>query len=312
MKTESKKDESALLSVGAKLRQAREKLGLTQQDIADHLCLRLVTISDIEADENSAGLAPTFTRGYIKAYAKYVNLPEDEILTPIESYSPQIHKRDAGARSGPVKGFPLNKSTTRKKRDSWLMLITWIILLVVLGLSGVWWWQNHKLDNKEIKTMAVNSTIKLNEAQHEGRIIPLNNSNSGPDVIVLPPQETAQPLQTGTIDTRMSDSVPPSSLFQQRQNLFPNPRASLTAEAIVQLKILANTLSMKFDDKSWVTITHRVNGRNETLFSGQKNKGENLEVSGTPPYRITLGKPEAVSIEFGGKSVKPQSRFTIQ
>lgn len=314
MKTESKQDENTAVSVGTKLRQAREKLGLSQKDIADHLCLKQVTIRDIEEDENPAGLAPAFIRGYIRAYAKYVNLPEAEVLQPLETYSPQLHKRDG--KSAPVKGFPLNKSTTHKKRDSWLMMLTWLILLVVVGLSGVWWWQNYNLDNKDIKTMGTNSTIKLNQAMDEGRVIPLNGSSSSDsvsDVIVLPSNEVSQPFQTAAADNgvRLTENVALSSLFQQRQILFPNFRASLTAEAIAQLKILANTISMSFQDRSWVTITHRVNGRNETLFTGQKNKGESLEVSGTPPYRITLGKPEAVTVEFGGKVIPSQTRFTL-
>lgn len=316
MNTESKQDENTPLSVGTKLRQTREKLGLTQKDIADHLCLRQITIRDIEEDNNSSGLAPTFVRGYIRAYAKYVNLPEEEVSQPIEvpvSHAQPLPKREfRDFKSAPVKGFPLNKSTTHKKRDSWLMLITWLILLIVVGLSGVWWWQNYKLDSRAIDELDASSTIKLNEAKNEGRIIPLNNTSSNSGVIVLPSKALSQPLQSGSSEAiKTTESVSPSSLFQQRQILFPNPKASLTAEAIIQQKILANTITMRFQDKSWVTITHRVNGRNETLFSGQKSKGETLELSGTPPYRITLGKPEAVSLEFGGKNVPPQARFTL-
>jgi cytoskeleton protein RodZ len=315
MKTESKQpEESAPLSVGTKLRLAREKLGLSQKDIADHLCLRQITIRDIEEDQNSAGLASTFVRGYIRAYARYVNLPEEEVSQPLidNSSSPSQTFAKREFKSASVKGFPLNKSTTHKKRDSWLMLITWIILLGVIGLSGVWWWQNYKLDNRAIDELDVSSTIKLNEAKIQGRLVLSDDNGSGSNVIVLPSKAMSQPFQSASTDTiKLNDSISPSALFQQRQPLFPNPKASLTAEAIAQLKILSNTINMRFQDKSWVTITHRVNGRTETLFSGQKNKGETLEVSGTPPYRITLGKPEAVKLEFGGKQVATQSRFTL-
>lgn len=328
MNTESLQDESAPKTIGQKLREARETLGLTQQDVAEHLCLRVATIIDLENDANSMKLAPTFINGYIRAYARYVNLPESEIVvsaiaepvkaqlnrpspSPNPSSSPKQPKRDL--KSSSVKGFPLNKTTTHKKRDFILMFLTWFILIVVIGLSGVWWWQNYQLKAQDIDKMDENSTIQLNIARNEGRVVPLADSSAGENVIVLPSQDasTYTPAATDNSARLTTDTVSPSALFQQRQPFFPNPRSALTAEAVAHMKVLANTLTMTFSDSSWVTITHRVNGRTVTLFSGQKNRGESLEVSGTPPYRITLGKPSAVKVEFGGKSVPAQARFTL-
>ncbi|MEY2343826.1 helix-turn-helix domain-containing protein [Proteus mirabilis] len=55
------------MNSGSTLRQAREKAGLTQQTVADRLCLKLTTVCEIEADTISSGIAPTFLRGYICA-----------------------------------------------------------------------------------------------------------------------------------------------------------------------------------------------------------------------------------------------------
>lgn len=328
MNTESLQDENAPKTIGQKLREAREKLGLTQQNVAEHLCLRVATIADLEDDKNSTGLAPTFINGYVRAYARYVNLPESEIIvsakaepikaqlsrpSPSPNSAPKHPKREL--KSASVKGFPLNKTTTHKKRDSILMFLTWFILLGVIGLSGVWWWQNYQLKAQDIDKMDENSTIQLNIARNEGRVVPLADSSAGANVIVLPSQDATSTLYSAPANengTRITtDTVSPSALFQQRLPFFPNPRSGLTAEAVAQMKVLANTLTMNFSDSSWVTITHRVNGRTVTLFSGQKKRGESLEVSGTPPYRITLGKPAAVKVEFGGKTVPSQARFTL-
>jgi cytoskeletal protein RodZ len=56
--------------------------------------------------------------------------------------------------------FSLGKR--RKKRDGWLMSFTWLVLFVVIGLSGAWWWQNHKAQQEEITTMADQSSAELN------------------------------------------------------------------------------------------------------------------------------------------------------
>jgi cytoskeleton protein RodZ len=47
-----------------------------------------------------------------------------------------------------MQSFSLGKR--RKKRDGWLMSFTWLVLFVVIGLSGAWWWQDHKAQQEEI------------------------------------------------------------------------------------------------------------------------------------------------------------------
>jgi cytoskeleton protein RodZ len=44
------------------------------------------------------------------------------------------------------------------------MSFTWLVLFVVIGLTGAWWWQNHKAQQEEITTMADQSSAELNQA----------------------------------------------------------------------------------------------------------------------------------------------------
>ena len=63
------------------------------------------------------------------------------------------------AKVAPMQSFSLGKR--RKKRDGWLMSFTWLVLFVVIGLSGAWWWQDHKAQQEEISTMADQSWFRL-------------------------------------------------------------------------------------------------------------------------------------------------------
>lgn len=76
MNTEASQDQTVPETTGVRLRQARESLGLTQQTVAERLCLKVSTIRDIEEDKAQANLASTFHRGYIRSYAKLVHLPK--------------------------------------------------------------------------------------------------------------------------------------------------------------------------------------------------------------------------------------------
>ncbi|HHK8288664.1 cytoskeleton protein RodZ, partial [Serratia marcescens] len=170
MNTEASQDKTVSMTTGQRLRQAREQLGLSQQTVAERLCLKMSTVRDIEEDSVSADLASTFVRGYIRSYAKLVHLPEDELLPMLAKQAPLKM-----AKVAPMQSFSLGKR--RKKRDGWLMSFTWLIVFVVIGLTGAWWWQNHKAQQEEIATMADQSSAQLSQ-NNEGQSVPLTDGNA--------------------------------------------------------------------------------------------------------------------------------------
>ncbi len=104
MNTEATHDQNAALSTGVRLRNAREQLGLSQQAVAERLCLKVSTVRDIEEDKAPADLASTFLRGYIRSYAKLVHIPEDELLPMMEKQAPV-----RAAKVAPMQSFSLGK-----------------------------------------------------------------------------------------------------------------------------------------------------------------------------------------------------------
>ncbi|TNC47867.1 cytoskeleton protein RodZ, partial [Klebsiella quasipneumoniae] len=169
MNTEATQDHQEANTTGARLRHAREQLGLSQQAVAERLCLKVSTVRDIEDDKAPADLASTFLRGYIRSYARLVHIPEDELLPMMAKQAPI-----RAAKVAPMQSFSLGKR--RKKRDGWLMSFTWLVLFVVIGLSGAWWWQDHKAQQEEISTMADQSSAELNSGDTSSQSVPLDTS----------------------------------------------------------------------------------------------------------------------------------------
>jgi cytoskeleton protein RodZ len=172
MNTEALQDQTALTTTGERLRQAREQLGLSQQAVAERLCLKVTTVKEIEEDKANPNLASTFLRGYIRSYARLVHIPEEEILPMLAKQAPI-----KASKVAPMQTFALGK--TRKKRDGWLMGFTWLILFVVIGLTGAWWWQNHQAQQKDISDMADQSSAKLNQGGDDSD--QSGDDNSGAD-----------------------------------------------------------------------------------------------------------------------------------
>ncbi|MEZ2585240.1 cytoskeleton protein RodZ [Kluyvera intermedia] len=314
MNTETNHDQSAAQTTGIRLRNAREQLGLSQQAVAERLCLKVSTVRDIEEDKAPAELASTFLRGYIRSYARLVHIPEEELLPMMEKQAPV-----RAAKVAPMQSFSLGKR--RKKRDGWLMSFTWLVLFVVVGLTVAWWWQNHKAQQEEISTMADQSSVELKANGSDSQNIPLNTGTDATSttpatadsavsaqtsteapVATSAPAETAQnnaavvsPSQANVDDTAAQTTPAP-------QTAAPLPTdPAQTAAPVAD----ANALVMNFSADCWLEVT---DATGKKLFSGLQRKGGNLNLSGQAPYKLKIGAPAAVQIEYQGKPVD-LSRF---
>ncbi len=96
MNTEATHDQNEALTTGARLRNAREQLGLSQQAVAERLCLKVSTVRDIEEDKAPADLASTFLRGYILPARIY----------PLLCASGTYSRRRTAARAGKAELLP--------------------------------------------------------------------------------------------------------------------------------------------------------------------------------------------------------------
>ena len=70
---------------GAIVRAQRELRGLTQQDIADTLNLGARVVEDMETENWTRLPAPAFTRGYLRAYAKLLDIDPDTVASAFDA-----------------------------------------------------------------------------------------------------------------------------------------------------------------------------------------------------------------------------------
>lgn len=322
MNTEAPQDQTAPLTTGERLRQGREKLELSQQAVAERLCLKVSTVRDIEEDKAPADLASTFLRGYIRSYAKLVHIPEDELTPLLEKQAPL-----KAAKVAPMQSFSLGKK--RKKLDGWVMMLTWLVVFVVIGFTGSWWWQNHKAQQEDIATMANESSAQLAKNGQLQQSEPYNGSD---DVAAAtdtqesagtPPDSsvTATDSQTANAPASPTATAPATTAeTQQSQNnavvspsqapIDTNANANAatlpTASATVDTAAtVSNNLVIKFNADCWLQVK---DSTGKMLISETQKSGTSLDLSGTPPYKVVIGKPSAVQVTYLGKPVD-LSRF---
>ncbi|EMM0838113.1 cytoskeleton protein RodZ [Enterobacter ludwigii] len=319
MNTEATHDQHEALSTGVRLRNAREQLGLSQQAVAERLCLKVSTVRDIEEDKAPADLASTFLRGYIRSYAKLVHIPEEELLPMMEKQAPV-----RAAKVAPMQTFSLGKR--RKKRDGWLMSFTWLVLFVVIGLTGAWWWQNHKAQQEEITTMADQSSAELNQSGNDNaQSVPLNTegaaTSSEPQTAATDvPATDAGQAPAATANTPAPQAQDPNAVVAPSQanvdtatnapaatQPADNGAASLPTNPAGTAAPAAdpNALVMNFSADCWLEVT---DATGKKLFSGLQRKDGTLNLTGQAPYKLKIGAPAAVQIQYQGKPVD-LSRF---
>lgn len=324
MNTEATQDTTAANSTGARLRAAREQMGLTQQNVAERLCLKLSTVRDIEEDKSPADLASTFLRGYIRSYARLVHVPEEELLPMMAKQAPV-----RAAKVEPMQSFSLGKR--RKKRDGWLMIFTWLVVFVVVGLTGAWWWQNHKAAQDDLVSLsdqsntgeetsqsipltdggAIDSTPQpATQPENQATSVPLNDANNtnsaaantaAPGASAPAPNNAAPAANPNDANAVVSPSqAPVTEPVANAASPLPTGSASVSQPAAD-----ANTVVLDFNADCWLEVT---DAAGKKLFSGMQRSGGKLSLSGTAPYRLKIGAPAAVQVHYQGQPVD-LSRF---
>ncbi len=120
------------LTLGEKLRQAREAKGISVSEVAEQTRIAPLYIESIDNDDYRALPGGIFNRGFIKAYAKYVGVDEQEALS---DYSRLLSDTE-GTDVEEVKTYKPQVLTDDHQTHS--MVPTIIVAVIVLGLmTGV-------------------------------------------------------------------------------------------------------------------------------------------------------------------------------
>ena len=73
-----------IIGPGRLLSDARKSKGLSIDQVAEQLNFRKGLVKEIEDDHFDRSLPSTFNRGYLKNYAKLVDVPEEDVLSSFE------------------------------------------------------------------------------------------------------------------------------------------------------------------------------------------------------------------------------------
>ncbi|MFQ1845930.1 cytoskeleton protein RodZ [Aeromonas veronii] len=293
-------DDSQAVGPGQLLRNAREQLGWTREQVASRIHLRLTLIAAIESDTYDKHTSHTFIRGYLRTYAKLVGIPEETILAAYDKLG-----------LTPPDNIDMQSFSRRSRQqanDSRLKVVTWLVILVLIALSVAWWWQSTARRSAGDEALAATEMSATSSTPAEPAITP-------PDAI------NTAPVEGATVAPAATDVTAPAVVSEASATLAPASAAvaptdvnadvgtvtdvavsgangTESNEAVVD-PATAPQLKMSFTADCWLDVKD-ANGK--TLFSGLKKANDELVLEGAEPLKFIIGAPMAVKLDYKGQS----------
>ncbi|CAI2309652.1 cytoskeleton protein RodZ [Vibrio parahaemolyticus] len=286
------------IEAGTLLKNKRESLGMTQKQVADRLRLRVSVIEDIENNRFESQQVATFTRGYLRSYAKFVGLDEKVVLVALEQTA------DVKPKEQEIEMQSFSRKTKHEKHNSRIMLLTWVIAIVIIGISAAWWWQNQQ-ENSLAQVVAEANVETSQPSADEIADIDLMTEE---ELIASTPAELAASNNTASessINAAQTDDVVPAETEESTTEATQEPVAVIEAAEEVQeaspvVPEGMTLLTMKFKADCWIQVKD-TNGK--TLVSGTQKPGQDVELTGKAPFKVILGAPEGVTMTFASEPV---------
>ncbi|HCE2681563.1 cytoskeleton protein RodZ [Vibrio parahaemolyticus] len=286
------------IEAGTLLKNKRESLGMTQKQVADRLRLRVSVIEDIENNRFESQQVATFTRGYLRSYAKFVGLDEKVVLVALEQTA------DVKPKEQDIEMQSFSRKTKHEKHNSRIMLLTWVIAIVIIGISAAWWWQNQQ-ENSLAQVVAEANVETSQPSADEIADIDLMTEE---ELIASTPAELAASNNTASessINAAQTDEVVPAETEESTTEATQQPVAVIEAAEEVQeaspvVPEGMTLLTMKFKADCWIQVKD-TNGK--TLVSGTQKPGQDVELTGKAPFKVILGAPEGVTMTFASEPV---------
>jgi len=250
-------------SPGSKLAHAREAQDMSVADVARALRLGIKQVEALEANDYDKLPERTFVRGFVRNYARLVNLDPDVLVAAYYPVQPEAETKDIQAPSQRI-------TFSEHHRKPWLKWLASSFVAVALISWGVLVW----LGPESVKPVVADK----------------------PPTSTSPALSREIPATTGAAAPGSASSTEKAvePVLPTVENPAP-PAAPVAAANAVQARVLLN-----FSGPAWVEVLDK-NGRK--LHSQNNLAGTQQTVEGEPPLSLVIGSAPNVKLTYKGQPV---------
>lgn len=284
---------------GQVLRMEREQKKLSIEEIAKRIHLDVKIIEAIENDSSEGMPAAIYVRGYLRSYAKIVNVDADKIIELYNTDSPP-----------PPEILPEVKQPTQvSSNDKPVKAFTYLITLGLVLLLLIWYQSNFVVDSQTKDGRRNNTATSINGVDITSPIInhldswQLSTDQEEKQNIDI---ELTTPLLTITDDVANLGTGKTGPAIEKTPIKIAEDNSLLST----MMGQGPDTIEMKLSSDSWVEI---YDVKNKRLFHRLALAGEQYSIKGTGPLTITLGFSKGVTIKYNGQpfNIAPHSRAGV-
>ena len=310
------------ITVGDKFRLAREALNLSLEAVSQAISLRPSILQDIENNRFIHRSTPaTFVRGYVRSYAKFLKIADSEWLNMIDFGDEQQNDLGKNARA-------TSSVNQYSSHNRWVGYLTTLVVLVVLGMTGMWWWESHQQSNAERDNL-VNSYTQLSAetpatvtnvdhvpvvtqsiSQAENHVVesttvePIVEAKPQENVVATPivateaaPANVLQSEMSKINGTEQVASLPESATMET--TVTSSSTESAVENSNVSAVATKDNLYIEVIGNCWISVKDK---NRKVLAQKEYKQGDVLSFNEEEPYSLIIGAPGNVKIIYKGEA----------
>ncbi len=319
-------------SFGERLRREREMRGIGLDEIATATKISTRNLRALEEEKFDQLPGGIFNKGFVRAYAKFLGIDQDQIVAEYEAASQETEV----AREQKLKeDFAKAEFRKQKKEDdqeislepkSQWGTIAIIVLIAAIGYGGYSYYQRRKLDKLQQAqtppTIAVRPAPQTQPPQISPPVADASAAGTtstpnatAPNTATSPsptmtqaakPADTAKTESPKPAQTIPVDATKPASQKTEVPATPTTPKATPEQKPTTQEQKPSTAsgppfeLKIKVNKQSWVSI--KADGK--TLVNGTLQPGTEKTFKATEKIDVILGNAGGVEVSYNGKPVE--------
>lgn len=284
----SQKDNVA--SPGEILLRARQKAGLTQEQVAKDLYMTVYKVKALETDDYNRLNSDTFARGYIRAYANLLKIDVVEVLAAYDQLMDEIrpqpveHKQTVASQSG--------------HKGAWHFLAIIGAFFIGLWLISVWFFDNHS-DSQYVVAADTVSSLASTEKPKVAAPIAVTHSNEITVSSMSMSSSGSSEVSSLVAATAVSSAASVAQVSQASSQILSSSSSEQSSSASSK-KAALDEVAFSFRGESWLEVS---DSRGDVLATELQAAGTSLKLVGVAPFDVKLGNAPVVDIQLNGTKI---------
>jgi len=284
---------------GVFLSNARKLKKYSVDEISAHLKIPVSTIIAIEASDKDNLPVPTFTQGYIRAYAKFLEISEEDVLVIYNNAVP----RNDGSDLKPRSNLP-DEASSQSPLIKTITVFLIIVVIAVIVFGGIQYYQNKAgvLDGEQDAKKQNFTGNSLDSPSRQPLNVKQNAHLVDGELDVSKPENflvTAENKKAEAAPTAVESSSTPilgKNTAQKKASTNNNIR-SVQSENSADAVKKADTIEIFAENGAWLEVRDANKSR---LHYNMLPVGGRALLVGDAPFSVIMGNASSTRVEVNG------------